>query len=324
MGVQFIVHNWRLKVVALLVACGMWVAVVYAGNPPAIRTIYIPVQVNGLRSAQVVLVDPVHTVPVRIDGVLSNVTDSLVSPHLSASVNLHKLTRPGEYQLPLKFDNSDPNVGVLSVPSSVQVVVDVWKTEALPVHVDIEDQPPNGFKAGLPTASPSSVKVRAPSSILPHVVVEAKVNLSPYRANATVPVTVSLVNGDSLAHQATADPSLVTVKVDIRSTSITEGATVVVATTGNVPAGYQLVSVRPTPVSIDVTGPEANLTYTISTTSIDLSNISRDTTVQEPLDVPSGETSSVTSVTVAIVVEPLPGATPTPAPTPTPTPTPSP
>lgn len=324
MSLQFIVRNWRLKLVALAVACGMWVAVVYAGNPPAIRTVYIPVQANGLNSNNLLLLHNIARIPVKVDGVLSNVTTSQVAPHLSASVNLSKITRPGEYQVPLTFANTDPNVSAVSVPSTVQVVVDDWKTARLTVHV-IETGLQAGYSVSSTAVNPTSVLVRAPSSILSNVVVDAKVNLSPYRAPVTLQPTVTFVNPGGLTEKPTADPNSVSVKVGISSQTITTGATALVETTGDVANGYELVSATPAPLQLSITGPETLVAQmpTIETRPIDISGITRDTSVQVQLVVPSGVTASVTTVTVTITVVALPPATPTPTPTP-PTPTPSP
>jgi YbbR domain-containing protein len=325
MNLQFIVRNWRLKLVALAVACGMWVGVVYAANPPAIRTIYVPVQVNGLSSALLVL----HAVPkvaVKVDGVASNVGASIVSPHLSASVNLAGITRPGVYHPAVKFNNTDPDVAVLSDPSTIQVVVDNWKTAELPVHVKPTGLPPSNYSVSSTSVSPSKVLVRAPASVLPNVVVDADVHLSNQRAPVTVPVTVTLVGPDGTSVNATANPSLVTVRVDITSATVPESATVEVELTGQVPSGYELVSAQPTPLTLTISGPESVLPQpsAVQTRPINISNLTTNATVTAQLVVPAGVTASVSSVTVEIVVRQLPTTAPTPTPTPTPIPTPTP
>jgi YbbR domain-containing protein len=324
MGLQFIVRNWRLKLVALAVACGMWVAVVYAGNPPAVRTVYVKVQVTG-KSSSLLLLRTIDPVPVKVYGILSNVTTSVVAPHLFASVNLQKIKGPGQYSVRLKYANTDPSIAVLSEPTSVQVLVDEWKTETLAVHAVPEKPPPSGYSLASPlSASPKTVTVRAPSSILSTLVADADVDLSAYRTPVSVSTRVTFVNDPG--GKATANPSAVAVRADITTNNITRSTTAFVKTTGSVPFGYQLVSATPTPLTFSVTGPEATLNQlaTVNTVPIDISSITADTTEQVQLDIPAGVTASVTSVTVTIIVVALPTATPTPTPTPaTPTPTPS-
>jgi YbbR domain-containing protein len=258
--------------------------------------------------------------------VASNVGGSLVSPHLSASVNLGGITRPGVYHPVVKFNNTDPDVAVLSEPSTIQVVVDDWKTAELPVHVKPTGLPPSGYSVSSTSVSPSKVLVRAPASVLPNVVVDADVHLSNQRAPVTVPVTVTLVGTGGTSVNATASPSLVTVRVAINSATIPEMATVEVELTGQVPSGYELVSAQPTPLTLTITGPESVLPQpsTVQTRPINISNLTTDTTASAQLVVPAGVTASVSSVTVDIVVERLPTAASTPTPTPTPTPKPTP
>jgi len=325
----FIFANWRLKLTALVVACGMWVGVVYATNPPAITTVAVPVQANGL-GTDLLLLHSIQPVTIKVAGVASNVRAASVSAHLFASVNLRKIVRPGEYEVPLTVSKTDPNFAVLSSPNKVLVVVDVWKTASLPVHVVVSKAPPVGYDVNnaATTATPAAVTVRAPSSILPNLLAEARVSLGSVLSTESIPATVSLVNTGNLAQQITYQPTVVTVHAVITSTTTQRTLAVVAAVSGQVAAGYALTGVQTTPLTVDATGSSSALAglAALNTQPVDLGGLSKDTTVQVPLVIPSGVSTSTTVVTVVITISALPSAsatpTPTPAPSPTPTPTP--
>ncbi len=324
---RFIFGNWRLKLIALVVACGMWVAVVYATNPPAITSVDVPVQVNGL-SPDLLLLHRIEAVPIKVAGVASQVRAATVSAHLFASVNLSKISRPGEYQVKLTVTKSDPNFVLWSWPATVLVVIDVWKTANLPVHVVVSRAPPAGYSVNnaATAAVPGYVAVRAPSSILPNILVEARVDLGSVRTSISISSPVSLVNTGNLTQQVTFQPTVVTVHAVITSQTTESTLAVLATVTGQVASGYTLTGVQTTPLTVVATGQAgvlAGLTA-LDTQPVNVNGLSKDTTVQVALVTPSGVSSSVTVVTVVVSISPVPSATPTPTPAPTPTPTPSP
>jgi YbbR domain-containing protein len=324
---RVIFGNWRLKLTALVVACGMWVGVVYATNPPAITTVAVPVQVNGL-GANLLLLHPIQAVPIRVAGVASNVRAATVSAHLAAAVNLKNIKGPGEYEVPLTVTKTDPNFALLSSPNKVLAVVDVWKTAALPVHVVISKAPPAGYNVNnsATTVAPATVQVRAPSSVLANLLVEAKVNLGSVLTSASIPATVSLVNTGNLTQQITYQPTVVTVHAVISSTTTSATLAVNATVTGQVAAGSALTGIQTTPPTVVATGASSSLAglAALDTQPVDLSGLSKDTTIQVPLVTPAGVSTSVTVVTVVVTISALPSAVATPTPTPTPIPTASP
>ncbi len=323
---RFILANWRLKLTSLVVACGMWVGVVYATNPPAITTVAVPVQVNGLGSNLLTL-HSIQPVTIKVAGVASNVRAATVSSHLFASVNLKRISRPGEYEVPLTLSKTDPNFAVLSSPNKVLVVVDVWKTASLPVHVVVSKAPPVGYLVNnsATTATPADITVRAPSSILPNLLAEARVSLGSVLSSESIPATVSLVNTGNLAQQITFQPTVVSVHAVITSTTTHTTLAVVATVTGQVASGYALTGIQTTPLTVDASGASSALAglAALDTQPVDVSGLSKDTTIQVPLVTPSGVSTSTTVVTVVVTISPLPPATASPTPTPNPSPTPT-
>ncbi|HEY6538717.1 MAG TPA: hypothetical protein VI138_06745, partial [Candidatus Dormibacteraeota bacterium] len=132
---RFITRNFQLKLIAIVVACGMWVGVVYASDPPAIQTYTVHVRAAGVLQSGLVLPRPIGVVAVKIAGVANFVRSSSVGQHLSATADLSHITKPGEYQVNLRIQLTDQNVWIWSAPKTVQVVVDREEKESIPVHL---------------------------------------------------------------------------------------------------------------------------------------------------------------------------------------------
>ena len=328
MSPALLVRNWRVKLLALLVACGMWVGVVYASNPPAIATYYVTPQVSGL-SPKLLLLYPVRGVPIKVGGVYSNVHSPLVREHLAASIDLSHIRAPGVYQVRLTTSLQDPNAFLWASPATVTVTVDRWETASLPVRVVV----PNGelpqagykFNSAATSVSPPDVTVRAPSSIIASLEPEATVNLSTWKAAVDLPTTVQVPVPKGVAgNEVSFNPQQVTVHVSISSETNQVSLPVDYTLSGQVAPGYELTAAQVTPQTVTVTGPPdiVDGLSAVDTQPIDISGISRDTTYQVRLNLPGGVSSSVASVSVVVTVTPLPTATPTPTPAPSPSPTP--
>ncbi|MGH7706298.1 MAG: CdaR family protein [Candidatus Dormibacteria bacterium] len=323
---RFITRNFQLKVIAVVVACGMWVGVVYASDPPAIATYTVPVQVGGVLHAGLVLLRPISPVAVKVAGVASNVKSHQVETHLSASADLSHIRKPGEYQVRLHIHKTDSNVWIWSAPTKVPVVVDRDATRSIPVHLSVSAAPPVGYTivAGKSTISPASVTVRGPESVLANVQAEAVVNLSAVRISEPITSQVRLSNTSGLAQELTVSPTVVSVGVVVSSVVVpaTVGVKVVFAGDGQPPSGYEVTGLQVQPLTVTVTGPSSVLTSlaSVSTEPIDLGHATSSETVLVNLVAPAGTTLSTSVVSVIITIVPLAAPTPTPSPTPTPTP----
>ncbi len=328
MNFAFLVRNWRIKVLALLVACGMWVGVVYASNPPAIATYYVTPQVSGL-SSNLLLLYPVRSVAIKVGGVYSNVHSQLVREHLATSINLVHIKAPGVYQVRLVTTLQDPNAFLWSSPATVAVTVDRWQTAQLPVRVVVppKELPQAGYKFNplATTVSPADVTVKAPSSIIASLQPQATVDLSTWKAAVDLPtlVQIPLPKGVSKS-EVSFNPQQVTVHAAISSVTNQLNLPVDYILSGQVAAGYELTAAQVTPQTVSVTGPPniVDGLAAVDTQPIDVSGIKSDTTYQVRLNLPGGVSSSVASVTVVVTVAQLPTATATPSPSPTPSPTP--
>jgi len=321
----FITRNFQLKLIAVVVACGMWVGVVYASDPPAIMSYAVHVQSSGGLRSGLVLLRPIGSVAVKVAGVSSSVRSQEVASHLSAEANLSHITKVGEYRVPLKVAKTDDNVWIWSAPTSVQVVIDHQATRSIPVHLIVSKPPPLGFtlSSAQSVITPATVKVEGPESVLANLQAEAIVNLSSIRTSLGLPDRqVTLTNTDGLGSELTVTPAEVSVAVVVSSETAERLLSVVPTFSGSgLPAsGYQVTDIVYSPVTVTATGPASVLTSltAISTQPIDLAGATSSETKTVQLVTPAGTTLSSGYVTVVVTIVPIPTATPTPTPTPTP------
>lgn len=323
---RFITRNFKLKLVAVVVACGMWVGVVYASDPPAIQTYSVHVQQGtGLRSG-LVLPRPIGDIAVKIAGVASHVRSSEVVSHLTAVADLSSITKPGEYQVGIKVGLTDNNVWIWSAPRTVEVLVAREVTRTVPVNLVVKSAPPVGFTfdQAQSVITPSTVTLSGPDTVLANIQAEAIVNLASIRSSLALSEHVTLVNANGPTSEVRASPSVVSVAVSIASE--TTGAELPVRPTfsgnGEPPSGYEVTGIVVEPLTVIASGPASVVTLlsSVATQPIDLSHATSSETVNAGLVVPTGTSLSITSVTVVITITPVASPSPTPTPTPTPAP----
>lgn len=323
---KLITRNFRLKLIALVVACGMWVGVVYASDPPAITTYDVHVQAGGILHSGLVLLHPIGTVPIKVAGVSSSVKSSAVASHLSAVADLSHITKVGEYHVKLSVEQTDDNVWIWSAPKTVTVVIDREVTRSIPVHPSFSAAPPVGFTVNIAQSviTPADVSVEGPESVLANVQAEAVVNLSTARTSLSYPEQVKLTNAQGYGSELTVTPNVVSVGVVITSESTERVLPVTPTFSGNgEPAsGYTITGIVVTPATVTASGPGSVLTglTSVNTQAIDLAHVTASETVTEQLVVATGTNLSVSYVTVVITIAPVASPSPTPTPTPTSTP----
>jgi YbbR domain-containing protein len=321
---KFITRNFQFKLIAVVVACGMWVGVVYASDPPAITTFNVQVQSGGVLHAGLVLLRPIGTVPVKIAGVSSQVKNPQTASHLTAFADLSGISKVGRYQVPLKVEETDPNVWIWSAPQRVLVLVDRQVTLSIPVHLNVTTSPPPGYvvNVGQSAITPADVTVTGPATVLPHLQAEANVDLTSIRTSLSFTEPVRLLNNPGPSSTVVVTPKDVTVAVVIDSET-SERALPVIPTfagAGEPPSGYTVTGIVVNPLTVIVTGPASTLAAltSVSTQPIDIGHATASEAVNVQVVAPGGTTLSLSYVTVVITITPVASPTPTPTPTPGP------
>ena len=319
----FIRRNWKLKVGCFFIAFVTWVGVVYAGNPPTTRVVSLSVpQSSANIPAPYVLVHQVNNILVRVGGDQSTL-DALNPSELTVTVDWAAVNRAGTYVIPMSITSSEPNVELISPPTSVQVDLDTFISKSVQVTIVITNPPPVGYERGTEQATPSTVVVNGPQRELVGIEARVTVNLNTQKANYLASLPVLVYSKGVRLNNVGVNPSYVSVAIAITEDVTTRFVPVIPLTTGSPSPGHYLTGIVYTPLTVVATGSRdlLNTLDSVSTAPIPLNGIFGSYTVTVAIVAPPGVTLSQTKVTVTIDMASIPTPPPTPTPTPTPVPT---
>ncbi len=173
---NFFKHDWVLKLVSLVLAIFIWFLICEYADPDTDKSVSnIPISVNYEGSVPqkeglgiMTLIE--DTVDVRISG--SRDTIALMDHNrITASLDMSKVTRSGEYALPVKIDVGGQNITVVSQSiDTVPVRFDKNIVSNVKVNVKISGDVADGFILEEPTMLNSYVTVTGPESIVNSIV----------------------------------------------------------------------------------------------------------------------------------------------------------
>lgn len=176
---KMVVSNWPTKLLALLLAVGLWAGLI-AQDPTLTREKTfrdVTVSINGSdtlkRNGLVVTSD--------LESLLDDVSFKVDVPQMQYSnaqpvnfnvrVDLSRIKQAGEQELAILTTNSSAYGKVAEVsPASVRVVVEEYVSEGfIPVNVIRVGEPPAGYYASDPTCDPARITVSGPKSLVEQV-----------------------------------------------------------------------------------------------------------------------------------------------------------
>ncbi len=338
--IHFITRNWRLKLLALVLAIIAWVGVVYAANPPGVKAVEVPVPQPPTVSlpAGYVLTQPIPELTVNVAGTADNLSNFSAN-QIQVTVNYGVISSlrsnvPATVSLPIQLVKQNPNVELDNPPTTVQANVDKTGTAVRSVTVAVGTDPPTGYTITSEQATPATVTLTGPEHELTDAVVKTQsIDLGYQTANFTETLNVDAYAQSQVLSNVNVSPPSVTVQITLASPTTTRTSSVVLGPIRGLPSGYGVSSVTYSPLTVTLTGTEAVMNgaslNSVSTSPIDLGSFigTRNYTVSIPSP-GSGITVSPASVTVTIttyaITPPTPGPTSPPTPTPTPAPTPTP
>jgi len=320
-------RNFRLKFGCAVLAIVTWAGVVYAGNPPATRTlaVHVPQQASSIPPGYR-LIGSIPDLALRVAGTRNNV-NAFDASTLVIAVNWRAVTHGGVQSVPVTITKTDPNVDLLAPPTSVTVDLDRLASVSVQVVIVPSSPPPVGYRTTDMSTSPSTVSVSGPEHELHDLQARVIVDLSNQRANfaAQVNVLVFGSQGERL-NDVGVDPHQVSVSIGIASDLTSRALAVVPHIVGKVASGYVLSGITVSPLTVVLSGPQdlLNGLVSVSTSTISINGLTANDTLTVPVTVSglSGVTATPGTVTVTLVVTALSPPTPTPTPTPSPVPTP--
>ncbi len=169
---NFFKRDWLLKLISLILAIFIWFLICEYADPDTDKSVSnIPISVNYEGSVPqkeglgiMTLIE--DTVDVRISG--SRDTIALMDhDRITATLDMSKVTRSGEYALPVKIDVGGQNITVVSQSiDTIPVKFDKNIVSNVKVNVKISGDVAEGFILEEPTMLNSYVTVTGPETIV--------------------------------------------------------------------------------------------------------------------------------------------------------------
>jgi YbbR domain-containing protein len=286
---EVILHNWPLKLAAVGMATVLYGGLVLSqgaqtfSDPVPIRQPVIP---PGMY-----LLEPLPPVT-SIRYFAPEGTDQPSTDTFRATVDLSGITQGGTYDVPVQVTSINPAIQILGVtPSVVSVQLDPLVTKIVPVQIE-RGEVPEGLEVGTETATPSTVTVSGPKTIVDQVVAaRADVVIQP--SGIDVDEDVALIPVDAVGDaRSPADVSPTTARVSIRVFSEPETRTLPVSpvVTGTPASGFEIDSITVDPSTVLVEGdadPLAALAR-VDTAPVSVSGLSETQAFETELALPDG------------------------------------
>jgi YbbR domain-containing protein len=306
---NFLLRNWLLKLGAVLLATVLYSGLVLSQNV-RVWTGTLPVEYIRPPAGATLLsdLDPVTSIRFRapLDVFVSTVT-------FQATADLSRIqAQPGgpAVDVEVVVTARDSRVVVVGFePDVVQVHLDPVETRQMTVNVNTGTVP-DGLSLGPPQIEPQVVTIRGASSrvaAIRSVVARVPIDASALNVDRDVELQAIDEQGNAIANLEL-DPERVRVRIAVARELATRTLPVVPQLTGSLAAGMRLASVSVVPLSVTVSGEEAQITQLDSapTIPIDLTGRTRDFELDVPLSLPAGVTvsgSGQVHVVVALIEE---------------------
>lgn len=360
MAVNWLVGNWQLKLISIVLTVALLGAVAFTTNPPTTATVDVHIEYPTPPS-QLVLVNPPTHIQVHAIGLANSVNDFKRKFASSAGARVDLAGMHAGAQQVVQAQVTASGDGVTVTPSSVPVRVNLetMETVRLPIQVRVTNL---NSSAGISVVDSGTyatcgndtvacqVAVHAPASLVKGLqaylsYVDPRPNQSGLEFVPGLPirferngksVDLSGNNPQVIPNLISVQPMTATARVETQGGTLTSTYPVFAKTTGTPACGYQVESLSYSPATVTVTGPTQALAglQQVQLSSIDVSGLSGSETVTRSLGLPPGVqpasgTPSAISVSVTIgqafSCTPATGnGPPTPQATPQPTPTKSP
>ena len=316
----WITDDWRLKVLALVLAVLMLGAVAFAQNPATTRTLAIPLTVQYTNN-NIVVINPPDKVNVTFFGGSDAITNATIQ-NFKASVDTTHATPGPAVKLSISVTSTLP-VNIQQ-PAPIIVHIDTIKAVDLPVQVIAHGA--SGWAVTASTANPATVHFTGPSSWTDHltaaVVIPAAISSS-QAAFLNQPISLQNSSGAlSLIPCATVpcaaiDSSSASVTITAQTGSTSSTVPLIDAPPAQgPPAGYRITAVSITPATINITGDPAVLAkiQRITLPAMDLSSSKSTATFNVNIPLPDGVSliGPTSQAKIVYTIEKNPNVTPSP------------
>ena len=174
---ELILHNFSLKILAVVIAVVLWIVIVNIDNPSKRQTIS-GIQVSVLNGS--VLIDKGYTYQIESGSVISivvkapqSVADELRATDFYAYADIsERMTDSDRVQIHVECIKEDvkDQVDIVSLRTEyVQLSIDNKVDKELPIEVVITDTPANGYVVGDYSVSPTTIRISGPEAVVSRI-----------------------------------------------------------------------------------------------------------------------------------------------------------
>lgn len=266
---QWLTHNLGLKLLSLLLALALWVMVINNENPVETRSYTVSITYQNQEAVAEAGMQVENwteltgtRVTVRVRGPRISLDRlSAAKEKIAATVDLNRALMASDYsqaisvpvEVSLNVSSSDSLVVDSRTPSAVAVQLEEVQTVELPVTVEVQGEPADGYQLQEPVVSPATVQVTGGTSDVERVAqVTARVTAEDLQDEEVY--LVELMAFDSQGNpvnDVTMDPAFA--EVTLRSSELRQ-ITLVGAVSGTPATGFVVESVTVDPATVWVTG----------------------------------------------------------------------
>lgn len=311
-------HNWKYKLLALMVALILWTYVNAERNPQSRRTFTVPVSVVEVAKGHVAKLDS-EKISVTIAG-LKTAVDAVAKEDVEAFVNLSSLPRDKEVveaSLPVHIRLPRAIAADLDIsasPKRLQARMEALGQRRIQITASFIADPPPGFSYGTPIVNPESVMVSGRVTQLSKIS-KATITVSGDLAsspNGDYCEVVPLDSSGNIVEEVSVRPQRARVKLGMIEMPATKTVIVSPVFSGvpKFPARVQKYTVTPSSVTLEGKPSRLSSISAISTETVSLEGAESTVIRDISLEVPYG-TKPIGSRTVRITVFITPGHLPT-------------
>jgi YbbR domain-containing protein len=309
---RIIVHNWPLKLAAIIVATLLYAGLVLSQNAQRWDG-QVPIEAKNIPTSAYLLSAPGNVTEIRYFAP-SDVASAVSSQTFSAYVDLSTVDpTAGPVFVPVHVQAADPRITVVDFqPSQVRVELDPLVTRTVPIQVE-KGKVPAGLQVGEAEVSATSATAVGPESAVKRVSYAlAQVVIQP--GGLGVDEDVSLIAVDAAQRQVTPvelQPDSVHVKIRVGSNAQTRSLAVNPIVTGSPATGYEIGPVSVEPAIVTVSGDAATLESldAVDTAPVSIAGATANVAATVPLALPPGVSpAGASSVTVTVTIRALSGS----------------
>lgn len=295
-------ENLIPRVVAFIVACGLWLYVMSEQNPTIERDMVVKLQQRNVAENMMVLNAP-DNIKVRVSGqrsVLGSITGREVIAYIDCEGR-----EVGQQYLPVQAQFPEGDV-VEVYPNNIYVYLDTIGEKYMPVETMVIGLPANDYALGKQEVTPDHVFVRGAQHRLDAMVkVIAPVDVSDKADSFELQSRmVAMSDTGAEMHDLTITPAEASIKATLVRQMITAQVPVVVSTSGELADGRR-AQVECTPGTVKILAEPSVLQSIINvhTKNVDLSTVTLDENMEVELELPQRVYSTDSSVTVRVTAE---------------------